>query len=346
MVRGNYDWVQSNGSIRQPLARNIIESLAVNARLVIPGDPAKHDQHLSNARLKNMWEMEDILLKLEAPKWPENILGGIDHAKADAGKQLYQTYCSNCHSPQLEPAPMCGDEIAISKGKRYFMLRLFPFSVMGTDKFDANNFATRTLDGTALGYGNPVPGPTIIQLVVGSVLRRGFQDANVPPGTQEVWSGDRSDCWRAPKAYPARPLDGVWATAPYLHNNSVASLYQLLLPAEQRLKSFGTGDLEFDPVNVGYVTTKIPGGFTIDTSKPCNSNSGHEYRNAPPGTKDVIGPELTDDQRWQLGRVPQGHQRISRRDESGCRAASTHGAVLDAAGALSLQIPRQPPQAH
>jgi hypothetical protein len=73
-----------------------------------------------------------------------------------------------------------------------------------------------------------------------------------------------------------------------------------MLPADQRLKSFGTGDLEIDPVNVGYVTTKIPGGFTIDTGKPGNSNSGHEFRNAPAGTKGVIGPELTDDQRWQL----------------------------------------------
>ncbi|WP_376776667.1 c-type cytochrome [Rhizobium laguerreae] len=28
-------------------------------------------------------------------------------------------------------------------------------------------------------------------------------------------------------AYKARPLDGIWATAPYLHNGSVPTLYVL-----------------------------------------------------------------------------------------------------------------------
>ena len=53
--------------------------------------------------------------------------------------------------------------------------------------------------------------------------------------------------------YKARPLNGIWATAPYLHNASVRTLYQLLLPAEQREKTFNLGSKEFDPVNVGYV---------------------------------------------------------------------------------------------
>ena len=30
--------------------------------------------------------------------------------------------------------------------------------------------------------------------------------------------------------YNARPLNGIWATAPYLHNGSVRSLYQFLPP--------------------------------------------------------------------------------------------------------------------
>ncbi|MFX7412378.1 hypothetical protein ABTI97_18860, partial [Acinetobacter baumannii] len=31
-------------------------------------------------------------------------------------------------------------------------------------------------------------------------------------------------------AYKARPLNGIWASPPYLHNGSVATLYDLLLP--------------------------------------------------------------------------------------------------------------------
>ena len=98
-----YDWVQSNGSIRQPMSRNIIESVAVNASVVLPGDPAKNDsdRYISSVRMKNMWEMEDMAGKLTAPLWPEYIFGPIDHDKAAKGKELYTQYCSNCHSPEL-----------------------------------------------------------------------------------------------------------------------------------------------------------------------------------------------------------------------------------------------------
>ena len=54
--------------------------------------------------------------------------------------------------------------------------------------------------------------------------------------------------------YRARPLDGIWATAPYLHNGSVPNLYQLLLPAVQRVTTFKVGSDQFDPVYVGFVT--------------------------------------------------------------------------------------------
>src|SRR3546814_14705321 len=61
------------------------------------------------------------------------------------------------------------------------------------------------------------------------------------------------------QAYRARSLNGIWATAPYLHNGSVPSLYDLLLPAqakvglceETRPEAFVVGSREFDPVKVG-----------------------------------------------------------------------------------------------
>jgi hypothetical protein len=76
--------------------------------------------------------------------------------------------------------------------------------------------------------------------------------------------------------YRARPLNGIWATPPYLHNGSVPSLMDLLLPESQRPKSFGVGRREFDPVKVGYVTDN-DGVFTLNTRTPGNSNSGHDY---------------------------------------------------------------------
>ena len=75
-------------------------------------------------------------------------------------------------------------------------------------------------------------------------------------------------------AYKARPLNGVWATAPYLHNGSVRTMRQLLLPAGQRQATFRVGSREYDPAEVGFVDA---GGYTFDTRLPGNSNAGHEY---------------------------------------------------------------------
>jgi hypothetical protein len=88
-------------------------------------------------------------------------------------------------------------------------------------------------------------------------------------------------------AYKARPLTGVWATGPFLHNGSVPTLYDLLLPPEQRPVTFSLGSRELDPVRVGFVTT--PGGdndfvFRVydDDGRLIegNSNRGHDYGNA------------------------------------------------------------------
>ena len=51
--------------------------------------------------------------------------------------------------------------------------------------------------------------------------------------------------------YKARPLDGIWATAPYLHNGSVPNLDALLQPAAKRPLSFSIGVKTFDPVQGG-----------------------------------------------------------------------------------------------
>jgi len=95
-------------------------------------------------------------------------------------------------------------------------------------------------------------------------------------------------------AYKARPLNGIWATAPYLHNGSVPTLYDLLLPkkgpddpedGEYRPDKFVVGSREFDPVKVGFKSSGYDG--FIFTAEPViddlgnriegNSNAGHEY---------------------------------------------------------------------
>ena len=82
--------------------------------------------------------------------------------------------------------------------------------------------------------------------------------------------------WRATHGYIARPLKGVWATAPYLHNGSVPTLYDLLQPTVQRPRQFRVGTREFDPLKVGYLTDPQR-GWLLDTTIKGNENSGHEF---------------------------------------------------------------------
>ena len=75
--------------------------------------------------------------------------------------------------------------------------------------------------------------------------------------------------------YKARPLNGVWATAPYLHNGSVPTLAALLEPASRRPATFHVGSTEFDARAVGFVDD--PAFPVFDTSLPGNGREGHEY---------------------------------------------------------------------
>jgi hypothetical protein len=81
--------------------------------------------------------------------------------------------------------------------------------------------------------------------------------------------------------YKPRPLQGVWATPPFLHNGSVPNLHEMLLPPEQRSAKFFVGRRDFDPVKVGYVTEPDEDGeadgFWLDTTIDGNRNSGHAF---------------------------------------------------------------------
>ncbi len=101
---------------------------------------------------------------------------------------------------------------------------------------------------------------------------------------------DNPVAWRA---YRPRPLEAIWATAPYLHNGSVPSIYQLLLPAEDRDSEFYLGRKEFVPSTLGFDVSKFKGGFKFDTSLTGNSNLGHEFNDGLCGDG-VIGYELED----------------------------------------------------
>jgi hypothetical protein len=91
--------------------------------------------------------------------------------------------------------------------------------------------------------------------------------------------------FRTTDGYVAVPLDGLWLRAPYLHNGSVPSIADLLLPPEARPTRFWRGYDVYDPVNVGFVSQGAEAqraGTLYDTALPGNGNAGHEYGTALP----------------------------------------------------------------
>ncbi|EWH02365.1 hypothetical protein [Halomonas sp. BC04] len=95
--------------------------------------------------------------------------------------------------------------------------------------------------------------------------------------------------------YANLPLDGLWLRAPYLHNGAVPTLYDLLLPPEERPEAFVRGLDVLDEEKGGFVAPDCtPGeplenGFCFDTSQPGNGRQGHVY-----------GTELTAQERSDL----------------------------------------------
>ena len=88
------------------------------------------------------------------------------------------------------------------------------------------------------------------------------------------------DAFQKTDGYVAVPLDGVWLRAPYLHNGSVPSLHDLLLPPDKRPTSFVRGYDVYDPDRVGFVSAGAEAervGFKYDTSLRGNSSQGHVY---------------------------------------------------------------------
>lgn len=147
---------------------------------------------------------------------------------------------------------------------------------------------TRTSFATALGY------------VVQKTAETAYDENKVPPAKREEMNGFRPNCLQAEGGYKARPLDGIWAAGPYLHNGSVPTLYDLLSPLAERPKSFCLGLRSFDPVKVGYRTDCADGTFTLDTKIPGNTNVGHQFVGSGVAGSGIIGRGLSEQERWDL----------------------------------------------
>lgn len=310
-----FDWVQWNGSAQQPMARNVGEALGVGATLNFfdaQGKPLQGDaRYPSSVRVRDLNKIEETLQLLKPPVWPEALLGPIDKPLAAKGRALFTENCAGCHVPKVVQGP----------DRPVQQLHMLPVQVIGTDPGTANNIADHRFDLTSLQW-DPAelakldvqlhPTPTepldLSQLTVAKGLayvtafveNRAYRDAGVTPAERPALDGFGLPIGvRELRAYKARPLAGVWATPPFLHNGSVPTIYQLLSPQDERTTTFYKGNFEYDPRHLGYRTEAFTNGFLFDTRITGNHNSGHEFRAGERGNG-VIGRLLQPQERWAL----------------------------------------------
>ncbi|MFP7572027.1 di-heme-cytochrome C peroxidase [Marivita sp. S2033] len=308
--RVQWNGVASNSRLNLPgdtleygaLGRNAGEVMGVFGEVLMIPQTSASDAlkgYHSSVRTNNLMRLEQVLQTLDAPDWPA-VFPEIDTDLAATGEGLFRDRCANCHllpDMQQEGAPT----------ERMVSFRDTSAQDLTDIWMACNAFVregpsgplngTRDNNGTLIGATAPVAnllGATVKNAMIGAkgdivadaiptffgIRKRPVVEA-LPLDPR---AADRMRCMTEPDVlilgYKARPLDGIWATAPYLHNGSVPNLYELLLPASERSTSFTVGNHEYDPVNVGYVTTG--GGFTLETRDGTgviegNSNAGHEY---------------------------------------------------------------------
>jgi hypothetical protein len=300
------DWVQYNGSIRQPMGRNVGEALGVRSRINLLGYPGA--QFENTIHVDNLHEIELLLGGKEpgagvwSPKWPEDILGKIDRGAAAKGEKLYNELCLHCHQP-----PMLSDEgrkpehwtsDTNSAGRQFFKVTMIPLSEIGTDPKEAQNFHDRKADSGPLGKGL-VSATDGLKYITQKLIDQSYADLKLTPAEQQDWNGYRENELLAPLAYKARPHNGIWATPPYLHNGSVPNLFALLSPVAERPKVFYLGNKQYDPVKLGLNTDPLEGASEFHTDMPGNSNAGHEFNDGPKGNG-VIGRKLSPEERMEI----------------------------------------------
>jgi len=243
-------WIHYDGNTNSILERNIGQALGMGAVY----DPTTYD---STLRIRSLHDLEELIHKLSAPKWPADIFGPIDQTKAAAGEKIFNDTCRGCHQN-----------------------RLVALADIGTDPQRANSFGQPVAGG--------VPFPAAVKPILDGLKARAFLQDGISAADQAAWDANPT-IWQATGQYLARPLTGVWATAPYLHNGSVPTLWDLLYPADRPAK-FIVGNCEYDPAKIGYST--VGTGWTFDTSQPGNANTGH--------AGDKYGTNLTKDQKDAL----------------------------------------------
>jgi hypothetical protein len=283
-----HDFVQwvglaSNGNdAGGPIARNIGQVLGSFGHVKLGGatTPILHG-YCSSARRDNLDKMEAWSTQLQSPQWPKEF-PPLDASKLAEGQKLFEQRRQSCHNSIQRDDP---DRKVNARMINISFLKTDP--KVATDATE-RTAVTGFLKGRRLKLksGRQLedvePGVTLLRHVVagaiaGTISALACENARTDTGFRtraKLWAsvfeksissyfyleetlpeGNRDErqasIRKAMMRYKARPLNGVWASASYLHNGSVVNIYELLLPQEERQTKFNLGCRQFDPVRVG-----------------------------------------------------------------------------------------------
>ncbi len=255
---------QWDGNIRVLIYRNF------SAAMGVAGSPEKLNIPVNEI-------ISEHIDQFPSPRYPF----AIDAAKAERGKELYTTNCLACHGPHRNDA----DPAAFFANKGDVLLQEL---------------------GTSENRARVLEDPLTFKVMRGALLKAcsGKETLTIKiDGTEKKPCANSPDDvlhWRTtqtadgaqkkePIGYVFKPLDGIWARAPYLHNGSVPTLYHLLASDKNtslRPNRFVTGLLSYDSEKVGFgwnlegntITTlrnTDPAAEEYDTEVDGQSNIGH-----------------------------------------------------------------------
>jgi hypothetical protein len=288
-------WFHWNANTNSVLERNVGQALGLGAGIDLT-------DCRTTIRFDNLDDMEKLAYKIKAPSWPVEIMP-FDSKAAERGKGSYmdrQNGCARCHDNY--PTHKDGDATV----NDYL---LYSLNDVGTDPNEALNFAPSVQVHEDACRGNNgqmkwMDFGKAHETVLGHVrAQTEVRDLSDPDDrSKDGYNARRAkphwiirvhcgaDDARNCPVYPAKPLVGIWATAPYLHNGSVPTIWDLLTPKD-RPKEFNVGQRDYDPKKLGYVQTQplSKNYATFDTSLNGNHNTGHVYgQDLTPGQKNDL----------------------------------------------------------
>jgi RoxA-like, cytochrome c-like len=299
----DYDWIEWTIDTNTVMERNFTETLGAGATVVL--DPKRTGSLFdSSIPMTNMHALEWLAYYIDPPRWPEAAFGAIKPDLAAAGETIFRGSCAGCHeygNDQRTPAGL-------------IRLRGMRPEEVGTDATAALRISCPVPDTGALSIpprsysadesrllkdcagvkaGTAFEGASFartVQAAVDRIKQKAYEAAGIDDAQRRVMEDlDRRKTvtWRdtlldtkAPYGpYAARPLYGIWAAAPFLHNGSVPTLYDLLLPPERRPKTFALGSRQYDPVKLGFAVEMSCSqqDCLVDTTRTGDGNGGHVW---------------------------------------------------------------------